>query len=136
MNKPKTKKLFNKKLKTKKRNKRSIKTFDYTQKAGTLTTNNVYEDSKFFSCPITQDIFIEPVIASDGLTYEKYAIEKVMSSSALSPLTRQPLHSFVYPNLIVKDIIDELRNTNEEFRNQYNDHMKTINHYSPSQMKH
>ena len=52
MNKPKTKKLFNKKLKTKKRNKRSIKTFDYTQKAGTLTTNNVYEDSKFFRVPL------------------------------------------------------------------------------------
>ena len=31
MNKPKTKKLFNKKLKTKKR-KKSIKTFDYTQR--------------------------------------------------------------------------------------------------------
>ena len=46
-----------------------------------LSSNNVYEDSKLLSCPITQDIFIEPVVASDGFSYEKYAIQNVLNST-------------------------------------------------------
>ena len=47
-------------------------------------------------CPITFDVMVDPVIASDGHTYEREAIVAVMASAteeqpALSPLTREPL---------------------------------------------
>lgn len=46
-----------------------------------------------FLCPISRQIMLEPVIASDGHTYEKEEIEAWMkrSASPSSPLTRAPL---------------------------------------------
>lgn len=48
-----------------------------------------------FECPLTLDIMEDPVIASDGATYERKAIEdwfsRVEGSSLLSPSTQQPM---------------------------------------------
>ena len=46
--------------------------------------------SSFF-CPITQDVMADPVITSDGHTYERAAIEQWLASHNTSPLTGLPL---------------------------------------------
>ena len=45
------------------------------------------EYPKEWYCPITYDIMRVPVMASDGITYEKEAIEKWLSTSSKSPIT-------------------------------------------------
>jgi len=47
----------------------------------------------YFLCPITQDIFIEPVVAEDGHTYERDAIKKWLDNHNTSPLTNKMLYS-------------------------------------------
>ena len=51
-------------------------------------------------CPITMEPCVDPVVASDGHTYERDAILTLLSRSfsPLSPLTRQPLNDIVVPN--------------------------------------
>ena len=46
-------------------------------------------------CPITQEVMVEPVIASDGFTYERSAIERWLDMGAdrRSPTTNAPLPS-------------------------------------------
>ncbi len=48
-----------------------------------------------FICPITQEVMYDPVIAHDGHTYERAAIEAWMTKSPnpLSPMTNCPLAS-------------------------------------------
>ena len=41
-----------------------------------------------FVCPITNEIFIDPVIAEDGHTYERKAITDWLQKNSISPLTR------------------------------------------------
>jgi len=62
-------------------------------------------------CPITQDTFIEPVMALDGKTYEKKAILKWFDKSHKSPETGQELPStLIIPNMFARKLIDELHN--------------------------
>jgi len=56
-------------------------------------------DPDDFVCPITHCKFVEPVVASDGHTYERSAITRVIESdSPLSPLTREKLEPRVTVN--------------------------------------
>ena len=60
-----------------------------------------------FVCPITFDEMQDPVVASDGHTYERSAILAVLrdgkkKGGAMSPLTREPLSATVYPNRALK----------------------------------
>ena len=58
--------------------------------------DNVPEE---FACPITHEVMIEPVVASDGMTYERQAIRQVIDrGNGLSPLTREGLAAELYPN--------------------------------------
>ena len=56
-------------------------------------------------CPVTLQVMTDPVIASDGTTYERSAIERCMAMNGLSPITRQPITSLVV-NRAVKNIIE------------------------------
>ena len=59
-----------------------------------------------FICPITQERMVDPVVASDGHTYERTAIEEVMRCPmAVSPLTREELQLVVFPNQALKSRI-------------------------------
>ena len=59
-------------------------------------------------CPITQEVLCQPVVAADGNTYERLAIEAWLQRSDTSPLTNEPLsHKGLVPNMLVKAIIDE-----------------------------
>ena len=70
-----------------------------------LTENEI----RNFSCPITHEIMWEPVVASDGHTYECGAIQKWLAQSsdgqALSPMTQLPLTHTLFPNKIIADLI-------------------------------
>merc|ERR1719171_1204555 len=48
--------------------------------------NLLYEDPDL-SCPITLVLFCDPVVASDGCVYEKSAIEELIRTQGLSPMT-------------------------------------------------
>ena len=63
-----------------------------------------------FNCPITHCTLIDPVIAADGFTYERHAIERWLRSSDRSPSTNLPLpHRGVVPNLGLRSAISEWR---------------------------
>ncbi|XP_069080287.1 WD repeat, SAM and U-box domain-containing protein 1 [Pleurodeles waltl] len=57
-----------------------------------------------FLCPITRELMKDPVIASDGYSYEKQAIESWISTKKRSsPMTNLPLQSLVLtPNRTLK----------------------------------
>lgn len=61
-------------------------------------------------CPITGERFKNPVICSDGHTYECDAILRWLERGGnISPITRQQLDpEIIIPNLIVKKIIAKL----------------------------
>lgn len=55
-------------------------------------------------------LFNDPVVASDGHTYEREAIERIIRQSQQSPLTREPLRTQnLNPNRIVKEMVDDFR---------------------------
>ncbi len=60
-------------------------------------------------CPITQAIMTDPVIGSDGITYERSAIEAWFAAGhTTSPMTRQPMTSqSLVPNYALKALIEE-----------------------------
>jgi len=53
-----------------------------------------------FCCPILHERMADPVVASDGHTYEREAIMAVLgpAGTKISPLTREPLGTHVLPN--------------------------------------
>jgi hypothetical protein len=63
--------------------------------------------SEHFICPITQEVMTDPVIGSDGITYERSAIEAWFAAGhATSPLTRQPMASrSLVPNIALRSAI-------------------------------
>ncbi len=56
-------------------------------------------------CPITCELYKEPVIAVDGNTYEKEAIVDWLERKLTSPLTNAPLYSkLLIPNKGMKRV--------------------------------
>jgi hypothetical protein len=57
--------------------------------------NNVYlisnMDKHIFTCPISKQIFNEPVLCADGYYYERECIEQWLESNNTSPMTNLPL---------------------------------------------
>lgn len=49
------------------------------------------DESDDLVCPITLEIFRDPVVAKDGRTYEREAITKWIIEHGTSPITREPL---------------------------------------------
>lgn len=48
-------------------------------------------DDEEFICPITQDYFVDPVLASDGHFYNRADIKKWLDDNNTSPMTNEPL---------------------------------------------
>jgi hypothetical protein len=68
-----------------------------------------------FRCPISKSIFLEPVVASDGHTYERTELETWFKNirPVRSPMTNLPLASDrTCPNIAVKQYLDEWFSTN------------------------
>ncbi|CAF3604399.1 unnamed protein product [Rotaria sp. Silwood1] len=62
-------------------------------------------------CPITLELFVDPVVANDGHTYERSAIiEWVQNHNGTSPITRQPIKiDQLKSNRVVKQLADQYR---------------------------
>lgn len=60
------------------------------------------------TCPITHEIYIDPVILEgDGYTYERAAIEKWLESNSTSPATGAPIkRTGLIPNYLVRQLAD------------------------------
>lgn len=57
-------------------------------------------------CVLLQVVMTDAVIAADGHTYERAAMEAWLQSHDTSPITQQPLaHGRLVPNMIVKTAI-------------------------------
>ena len=60
-----------------------------------------------YICPITSDVMKDPVVADDGNSYERAAIERWFQSHSTSPLTNVVLVSNkIVPNRALKSLID------------------------------
>ena len=65
-----------------------------------------------FICPISLDIMDDPVVASDGFSYERTAIAEQIrragyGQAARSPMTQQPLSTTLVTNQVLKNQIVE-----------------------------
>ena len=60
------------------------------------------------TCTLTQEMMEDPVIAADGFSYERSAIEDWLSRrSGSSPMTGAPLaHQHLTPNLAVRSAVE------------------------------
>lgn len=66
------------------------------------------------TCPITHEIFIDPVILEgDGYTYERTAIEKWLESHSTSPATGAPLKRIgLITNYLIRQLVDRATGPN------------------------
>ena len=60
-----------------------------------------------FLCPITLSLMTDPVIGSDGRTYERSAILQWLAKNQNSPMTREPMTvASLKPNYALKSAIE------------------------------
>ena len=70
------------------------------------------EALKLLICPITKKIFVDPVLAGDGCTYERKALIKHLMASRFSPSTNEAMDDSITENVLIKEIIDDFRKSN------------------------
>jgi hypothetical protein len=58
-----------------------------------------------FLCPITNEVMDDPVVAADGHTYEREAIETWFRRRNTSPMTNQMIAPTLLPNFLVRSMI-------------------------------
>jgi hypothetical protein len=61
------------------------------------------------TCPLTKQIFVDPVIANDGQTYERRAIAEHIRDNRYSPLTGEIIDDTFFDNTQMKNFIHTLR---------------------------
>lgn len=69
---------------------------------------NTIVDKNDYMCPITSQIMRDPVIGSDGHTYEETAIRQWIATNPISPVTREPMESVFFPNRYMSKQINDL----------------------------
>jgi serine/threonine protein kinase len=70
--------------------------------------NNSSDLLDSLKCPITFELFRDPVIGSDGHTYERENITMWIQKHATSPITREPMNlSSLRPNYIVRKMVED-----------------------------
>ena len=61
---------------------------------------------EFFTCPISLECMVDPVVASDGHTYERVHIEAWLASHDTSPVTGERMeHRTLIPNYCVRSLL-------------------------------
>ena len=58
-----------------------------------------------YTCPITYELMLDPVVTTSGMTYERKNIIQWLSKHYTDPLTREKISSVVIPNVLLKNII-------------------------------
>ena len=84
-----------------------------------------YDVPEEYLCPITFELMLEPVKASDGYIYEKKAILDWYKQNKTSPFTREELTSeFIFQNELHLKILSYMQKYNikvEEYKIKNND---------------
>ena len=112
-----------------------LKRKSVSQKGGVINLNNDEpNDLNPFQCPITLELMIDPVVASDGNTYERQAIQNVLNRTRISPISREELLPTLYPCRSLKTITDMIAENNVDFRNQYEEARNALNLTPPVQV--
>jgi len=71
---------------------------------------HVFSDHIQCVCPISYDMMDDPVMTSDGHTYEREAIESWLERKRASPLSNRDLDDpTVRPNIALRNVIRILR---------------------------
>ncbi|CAF3376774.1 unnamed protein product [Rotaria sp. Silwood1] len=71
-------------------------------------------------CPLSFTLFRNPVVAQDGHTYERAAIQDWIRRTGKSPITQQPLSiEHLYPNHLVKKIVDSFEELTRNKKYQF-----------------
>ena len=61
-------------------------------------------------CYVMQEVMQEPVIAADGHTYDRLAMEQWLQQHDTSPVTGSMLqHKRIVPNFIIKNVMAQQR---------------------------
>lgn len=82
--------------------------YDAIVRFDSLASNLLGSVPSHLKCPITMCIFVQPVVCSDGNTYEQSAITRWLNScDVTSPTTREYLSSTFYYNRSIASQIDE-----------------------------
>jgi len=67
-------------------------------------------------CPITKQIFCDPVVADDGNVYEKDALFEWLKTNKSSPMTREPITDRVLPVILLRNMIEDFIVNNPELK--------------------
>ena len=87
--------------------------------AGVSSEQNIDNDD--LTCPITMELFHDPVIASDGRVYERAAITQWINEHGTSPFTRQPLQvNELQPDDHLRQLAARRRNPVVSYNVQHN----------------
>ncbi|AYV85072.1 MAG: hypothetical protein Satyrvirus3_3 [Satyrvirus sp.] len=75
---------------------------------------------EYIHCPINKMIMYDPVVAGDGIIYERFSIEDWFKNNSTSPITREKIQKDTFPVVAIKSIISEYLEKNpDEKQNQY-----------------
>lgn len=78
-------------------------------------------------CPLTKRIMADPVVADDGFTYERAALEKHFKTSQLSPVTQEPISRAVVENItLLKAIYEHVKTCAEPVQLAWKNHRTTV----------
>lgn len=71
---------------------------------------------EYLTCPISNDIFLNPYIAPEGQTFDKMKIDKSLEKNELNPITRNPLKKEQLKlNKKVLDLVELYKNNQHKF---------------------
>lgn len=77
-----------------------------------ILSSESVEIPSVFLCPITKKLMSDPVVAFDGMTYEKSAISKYLEQHNRSPVTGAAAVFVIIPNVALKMLIEEFLSVN------------------------
>jgi hypothetical protein len=74
---------------------------------------------EYLCCPINHKLMVEPVIMSDGHSYDKDNIKKWLNKNNKSPLTNEILEKKFIINHNLKKVINEYKENNIEIKKEF-----------------
>lgn len=84
----------------------------------------------YLICPISLEPMIDPVICSDGTTYERSYIEQWLEDHDTSPKTNQRLdNKKLIPNYSLKSCLSKTKAKRKSFVSQANKHIPPHNKF-------
>jgi hypothetical protein len=80
----------------------------------TTSTSSNQPSVKHLTCTLTGKLFVDPVIASDGRTYERAAILERVNTKHSSPATGAPMDATFREDVHMKDRIQQYKNKDKK----------------------